>query len=48
MQMRLTLKNLSRAFYEPPGLLRFPASWFKQQAETRGLQLEREIYFRLR
>lgn len=47
MQMRLTLKNLSRAFYEPPGLLRFPASWFKQQAETRGLQLEKGDLFQI-
>ena len=47
MQMRLTLKNLSRAFYEPPGLLRFPASWFKQQAETRGLRLEKGDLFQI-
>ena len=47
MQMRLILKNLSRAFYEPPGLLRFPASWFKQQAETRGLQLEKGDLFQI-
>ena len=41
MQMRLTLKNISCAPYEPSGRLELPASWFKQQAEIRVLQLEK-------
>lgn len=39
MQMRVTMKNLSRGYWEPVARLELPTSWFKQQSEIRLLQL---------